>query len=169
MLSPELNGASGLYSLKQVPGTLSRHMALTLTADERAELERRLRSLKIRAEDARRARVILMLADGASYSTIEATVPCLPRLHQSVAEADFWRERLDGLAAAVSRPTADGADAGDGGARAGEDAASAARRQHALEYAQTRPPAEDSSQSRRQSVAARRAAAASVRAVHAVG
>ena len=51
-------------------------MALTLTTDERAELERRLRSLKIRAEDARRARVILMLADGESYSTIEATVPC---------------------------------------------------------------------------------------------
>ena len=43
-------------------------MALTLTADERTELERRLRSLKIRAEDARRARVILLLADGASYS-----------------------------------------------------------------------------------------------------
>jgi hypothetical protein len=51
-------------------------MALTLTSDERAELERRIRSLKIRAEDARRARVILMLAHGDSYSTIEATVPC---------------------------------------------------------------------------------------------
>src|SRR5688572_10555829 len=51
-------------------------MTLTLTSDERAELERRLRSLKIRAEDARRARVILMLAAGASYSMIEATVPC---------------------------------------------------------------------------------------------
>ena len=38
-------------------------MALTLTTDERTELERRLR-------------VILMLADGESYSTIEATVPC---------------------------------------------------------------------------------------------
>jgi hypothetical protein len=47
-------------------------MALTLTNDERVELERRVRSLKIRAEDARRARVILLLADGASYSTIEA-------------------------------------------------------------------------------------------------
>jgi integrase len=34
-----------------------------LTTDERAELERRVRSLKIRAEDARRARVILMLAN----------------------------------------------------------------------------------------------------------
>jgi transposase len=51
-------------------------MALTLTTDERTELERRVRSLKIRAEDARRARVILMLADGESYSAIEATVPC---------------------------------------------------------------------------------------------
>jgi len=39
-------------------------MALTLTTDERAELERHMRSLKIRAEDARWARVILMLADG---------------------------------------------------------------------------------------------------------
>jgi hypothetical protein len=51
-------------------------MALTFTTDERTELERRVRSLKIRAEDARRAQVILMLANGDSYSTIEATVPC---------------------------------------------------------------------------------------------
>jgi transposase len=51
-------------------------MALVLSHDERTELEARLRSRKIRAEDARRARVILMLADGASYSMIEATVPC---------------------------------------------------------------------------------------------
>jgi hypothetical protein len=50
-------------------------MVLTLTADERAELERRVRSLKIRSEDARRARVVLMLANGESYSAIEATVP----------------------------------------------------------------------------------------------
>ena len=42
-------------------------MALTLTTDERTELERRVRSLKIRSEDARRARVILMLANGDSY------------------------------------------------------------------------------------------------------
>src|ERR671912_68330 len=51
-------------------------MALVLTHDERTDLEGRLRSRKIRAEDARRARVILMLADGAAYSTIAATVPC---------------------------------------------------------------------------------------------
>ena len=51
-------------------------MALTLTADEREELERRVRSRKIRAEDARRARVVLMLAAGESYGTIGATLEC---------------------------------------------------------------------------------------------
>src|SRR5438270_8185466 len=71
-------------------------MALTLTADERAELERRLRSLKIRAEDARRARVILMLADGASYSTIEATAPCY-RDYINRWRKRFLAKRLDGL------------------------------------------------------------------------
>jgi transposase len=73
-------------------------MALTLTTAERTELERRVRSLKIRAEDARRARVILMLADGASYSLIEGTVPCYRDY------INRWRRRfldagLDGLQA----------------------------------------------------------------------
>jgi len=49
-------------------------MALTLTTDERTELERRASRRTIRAEDAKRAKVILMLADGTSYSTIEATL-----------------------------------------------------------------------------------------------
>ena len=38
-------------------------MALILTADERTELERRLRSRKIRAEDARRAQVVATLLE----------------------------------------------------------------------------------------------------------
>ena len=71
-------------------------MALTLTTDERTELHRRRRSLSIRSEDARRARVILMLADGESYSAIEATVPCyrdyINRWHRR-----FLEDRLDGL------------------------------------------------------------------------
>jgi transposase len=71
-------------------------MALQLTIDERAELERRLRSLKIRAEDARRARVILMLADGASYSIIEATVPCY-RDYINRWRRRFLAKRLAGL------------------------------------------------------------------------
>ena len=73
-------------------------MALTLTIDERTELERRVRSLKIRAEDARRARVILMLADGDSYSTIEAAVPCY-RDYINRWRRRFLAERLEGLRA----------------------------------------------------------------------
>jgi transposase len=71
-------------------------MALTLTTDERAELERRVRSLKIRAEDARRARVILLLADGESYSTIEASVPCY-RDYINRWRRRFLADRLEGL------------------------------------------------------------------------
>ena len=64
-------------------------MALRLTTDERAELERRVRRLKIRAEDARRARVILMLAEGASYSTIETAVTATATTSIG-GENDFW-------------------------------------------------------------------------------
>jgi hypothetical protein len=135
-------------------------MALVLTRDERTELEARLRSRKIRAEDARRARVILMLADGASYSMIEATVPCY---------RDFinrWRRRflakgLAGLQAghyrqppSVLTPVME--------ARIGEDAPSAARRQYPLEHPQARAAAADQSQPCGASVATGRAATASV-------
>src|SRR3972149_7877202 len=64
-------------------------MALTLTTDERIELERRTRSRKLRAEDARRAQVILMLADGVSFSTITTKLGCY---------ADYinrWRQRFE--------------------------------------------------------------------------
>ena len=71
-------------------------MALTVTADERTELQRRVRSLKIRAEDARRARVILMLADGESYSTIEAAIPCY-RDYINRWRRRFLAQRLEGL------------------------------------------------------------------------
>src|SRR5580765_5774909 len=71
-------------------------MALTLTTDERAELQRRVRSLKIRSEDARRARVILMLADGESYSTIESAIPCY-RDYINRWRRRFIASRLEGL------------------------------------------------------------------------
>ena len=73
-------------------------MALTLTSDERTELERRVRSRKIRAEDARRAQVILMLADGESFITITATVGCYPD-YVSRWKQRFEAERLPGLRA----------------------------------------------------------------------
>ena len=71
-------------------------MALVLTIDERTELESRLRGRTIHAEDARRARVILMLADGASYSMIEATVPCY-RDYINRWRRRFLATRLAGL------------------------------------------------------------------------
>lgn len=64
-------------------------MALSVTTDERTELERRTRSRKGRAETARRARVILMLADGASYATITAAVRCPP------AYVARWKQRFE--------------------------------------------------------------------------
>jgi transposase len=73
-------------------------MALTLTSDERTELQRRVRSLKIRAEDARRARVILMLADGESYSAIEAALPCY-RDDINRWRRRFLADRMDGVRA----------------------------------------------------------------------
>ena len=73
-------------------------MALTLTTDERDELERRRRSRKIRAEDARRATVILMLADGASFTTISAAVACFPDYINRWKQR-FEREGLAGLRA----------------------------------------------------------------------
>jgi transposase len=73
-------------------------MALMVTTDERAELQRRTRSRKIRAEDARRAQVILMLADGESFTTIAAAVGCYPAYITRWKER-FDTERLDGLRA----------------------------------------------------------------------
>src|SRR6187549_1357194 len=73
-------------------------MALTLTPDERTELERRVRSRKIRAEDARRAHVILMLAAGESFATITAAVGCYPD-YVSRWKQRFEAKRLAGLRA----------------------------------------------------------------------
>jgi transposase len=71
-------------------------MALTLTTDERTELERRARGRKIRAEDARRAQVILMLAGGESYNTIASNLSCSPD-YINRWRRRFERERLPGL------------------------------------------------------------------------
>src|SRR3954471_17345398 len=81
-------------------------MALTLTTDERTELERRARSRKGRAEDARRARVILMLADGAAFTAITTAVGCYPD-YVSRWKQRFESQRLAGLQARYrgQRPT----------------------------------------------------------------
>src|SRR6476620_5397219 len=73
-------------------------MALTLTDDQRRELERRRRSRKIRAEDARRAAVILMLAEGLSFAAITAALGCFPD-YINRWKRRFEREGLAGLRA----------------------------------------------------------------------
>lgn len=63
---------------------------------ERAELERRVRARSGRAEEARRARVILMLAEGRSYREICEDMRCS---HEYVArwKARFQEHRIAGL------------------------------------------------------------------------
>jgi len=72
---------------------------LKLSAGDREELERRVRSRSGRAEDARRARVLLMLADGVTYDAIQEAVGC------GRAYVTRWRTRFeaDGLGGLYSR------------------------------------------------------------------
>ena len=49
---------------------------LELGPSDRNELESRARSRVVRAEDARRARLILLLADGEPYTSIQSKLSC---------------------------------------------------------------------------------------------
>lgn len=62
--------------------------AVQLRPAERAELERRCRSQRVRADEARRARLMLMLADGVPYSAIQAALGC------SSATVALWKQRF---------------------------------------------------------------------------
>ncbi len=72
---------------------------LALSTSDRDELERRVRSRSGRAEDARRARVLLMLAEGSTYDAIQEALGC------GRAYVTRWRARFeaDGLAGLYSR------------------------------------------------------------------
>lgn len=72
---------------------------LSLSTDERLELESRARSRKLRADAVRRARIILMLADARPYTEIEAALGC------SSATVALWKKRFeqDRLAGLVGR------------------------------------------------------------------
>src|SRR5688572_20170436 len=73
--------------------------SLVLTTDQRADLEARVRSGRGRADAARRARVILLLADCCSYARIAAMTGCSSR---TIA---LWKHRFmtDGLAGLAAR------------------------------------------------------------------
>jgi transposase len=70
-----------------------------LNAPERDELNARLRSRTLPAEDVRRSRLILMLADGNSYRIIQAALGC------NRSYISQWKQRFerDGLAGLYSR------------------------------------------------------------------
>src|SRR6266536_3529992 len=69
---------------------------LELTRQERRELERRVRSRKLRSEDVRRARLILMLAAGESYISVRNALGCDPG-YVSRWKKRFLTDRLAGL------------------------------------------------------------------------
>lgn len=71
-------------------------VGLKLTMEEKTALERRVRSRKGRADDTRRARVILMLAGGSSYREIERALDCDDR-YITRWKSRFVTERLAGL------------------------------------------------------------------------
>ncbi len=72
------------------------HDPITLSDDERVELERRVRSRKGRAEEARIARVLLRVAAGASYTQIQAQVGCSAPFISKWKQR-FLEQRLAGL------------------------------------------------------------------------
>jgi transposase len=69
---------------------------LVLSPEERHELEVRSRSRTGRAEDARRARVILMLCAGASWRDIETALDCSPD-YIARWRSRFTEDRISGL------------------------------------------------------------------------
>lgn len=71
-------------------------MLLRIAPPERRELEARVRSRTIRAEDARRARLILLLAKGEPYTAIQVALDC-PATYVSRWGKRFDQQRLDGL------------------------------------------------------------------------
>ncbi len=70
--------------------------SVVLSQFELSELGRRARSRSGRADDARIARVLLMLADGASYTEIQQEVGCSAPF-VSKWKGRFLEERLAGL------------------------------------------------------------------------
>ena len=69
---------------------------VVLTQEEHRELGKRVSSRRGRADDARIARVLLLLADGASYTQVQQKVGCTAP-YISKWKRRFLEERLAGL------------------------------------------------------------------------
>lgn len=73
-----------------------REMEIILSTGEREELERRVASRRGRADEARIARVLLLLSEGETYASIQDRVGCSAPF-VSKWKARFLAERLGGL------------------------------------------------------------------------
>jgi transposase len=80
-----------------------RATAISLTPDERRELERRMRARTSRQQDALRARIVLRAADGATNSAIAAEVGVARHTVQHWRDC-FAADRLAGLADRPHQP-----------------------------------------------------------------
>jgi transposase-like protein len=69
---------------------------ITLAPPERCELERRARSRRLEAEDCKRAKLILLVAKGYSFSEICRRLDCTDR-YISIWKRRFEHGRLSGL------------------------------------------------------------------------
>ena len=107
-----------------------------LSSAERKELVERVRSRTGRAEDARRARLILMLSSGKSYSAIVQALEC-NRSYVSRWKERFLSERLGGLYARHRGRAGAKRTPRCGSADSGVDAPRSWRRGDPLEQPQT--------------------------------
>ena len=69
---------------------------IVLTEEERAELESRARARRLRSSDTQRAKIILQLADGASFRGAAAAAGC-SQMTVNVWKQRFQEQRLEGL------------------------------------------------------------------------
>src|SRR5258706_3251075 len=78
---------------------MSKGDVMTLTDSERLELETRAKARTVRADSARRARLILLLAEGRTWAEIRAKIDC------SDSYIDRWSKRFiaDRLAGLFAR------------------------------------------------------------------
>ena len=108
---------------------------LRLTSSERAELRDRMRSRTLPAEDVRRARLILLLAEDKSYSAIRHVLGCNPN-YISRWKGRFETERLAGLYSHYRGPRGGETNPGAGGQDSGMDPQTCAGWFDALEQPQ---------------------------------
>src|SRR6266436_3840307 len=103
-----------------------------LTPSERKELGDRLRSRTLPAEDVRRARLILLLAQGRSYLAIRQVLGCNPN-YISRWKGRFDSERPGGPVLPSSRTSGGETNSGAGGQDSGVDPQTCAGWFHALD------------------------------------